>query len=361
MIRFKLSSVITIGLFSATMLAASTDARAYRYGTCNDHPKGQRSHKTYRFNRFSISAGGTREGDVDYGMDMWDAIVGMYNRFNFTDGSNGSTIYHGDDKWDVFFATQSNLDGALGLTKVFYDCKWANDDGHYEEVDIGFASNVSWDTGTPNSCTGDDLLLRRNVVIHEFGHALGMRHDSDEFTVMHVNGDAPSSLLGRYCANDITIPKADDVQFGKNLHGSGYQRYDPAVSSYYLFADDQIRATTASETKYVCPGDKFWARWTWENRGTKNIASVKQKVVLSTNKTISNGDLVAYTRTSWGNVGWFKTYNKQITVPNSVSYNTTYYIGVYLDYDNGVSPEWSGSNNTTYLRRKVRIKSANDC
>jgi hypothetical protein len=325
---------------------------------------GIRSAKTYRLNRCSISSGGTREGDVLHGFNEWNNIYGVYDRFKWTDGSSACSITTGDGKWDVAYASGSSIDGANGVTKKIVEaCVWPYfgfADGGLDEADILISSTASFDTGT-TACDTENQTPRRGTIIHEMGHALGMKHDNRFMSVMHASA-GPGNTHGKYCGSHAMAPHPDDVAFAIKYHGSGNNSWEFGASGFRLFGGNRT-LTLPNETVSVCPGDSVFYRWSWGNRGTRNVSSsnpVHAKIVLSSNRTISNFDTAVAWWNVWGAQGWFGTHSGNFTVPSSVSYNTTYYIGAYVDYDNRFS-ETHGNNNTTYLARRVYVRPSSQC
>lgn len=337
----------------------SVPAFAWSTRTCNGKVRGMTSAKTYRLNRCSISAGGTREGDVLHGMDEWNAIYGMYDRFNHTSGSTSCSITTGDGKWD--FGYSSSIDGANGVTKIRMNgCTWSWSDGDYKEADILISSINSFDTGT-TACDTESQTPRRGTILHEMGHALGMKHDSRFMSLMHSSSGA-GNTHGKYCGAHTMAPHPDDVDFGLTYHGSGNASWEFGASGFRLSGGNRT-LTMSSGTTYVCPGDSVSYTWSYGNRGTRSLTSSNRastKILLSTNTTISSFDTSVHNWTVYTGRGGFSTLSSSFTVPSSLSWNTTYYIGVWID-DDGDFSETYENNNTTHLARRIRVRSASQC
>lgn len=118
----------------------------------------------------------------------WNDPVGTYDQIELyvTYDSCSSIEIKRLDNWSTISGWSSNadfLDGGDGIINV----DWVIATGQIESFDIGFDRelNVTEDELSANK-TGQE------VIIHEFGHALGMDEEDDEMTIMH-----PSLAAGK--------------------------------------------------------------------------------------------------------------------------------------------------------------------
>lgn len=369
----KSSLVVYISIF-VVMFFCLDYAMAWECETCDGRIyKGMRGAETFRLDRCSIPSGTLREQDFIFAMTEWNNIFGMEYRFGWTDGTTNCTITTGDGNWDLAVVDRSEIDGANGHIEIRYSpCVWPYwemMDGDLREADIFIASS-DLDVGA-TLCNTNDQSTRRGVILHELGHALGMKHEDSKMSLMNPSS-GPGNSHGKYCSNNIgssddhtSAPHPDDIEFGFTYHKlDGYfVSYDAGASAFYYNTSTHKRElTTATEIIEVCPGNSVWYRWSWGNRGynTMSYTYNKAKIVLSTNDYISSYDIPVQ---SWGigaGQGVFSTWSSTFTVPTSVVYGQEYYIGVIVDY-NDAYDEYYETNNITYLARKIKIKNSPQC
>lgn len=364
------TAVLKRGLVAcmAGMVGMALAQNAYAWSTevCDGKLYGgQWSQKTYRLNRCSISPGGSRETDMIYGMQEWNNVYGMWDRFAWTGGSSACSISTGDGNWDLGYTQSANIDGAWGVTKKrIQPCVWpywGALDGELIEADILIASDLPFENGDTD-CDSQEVA-RRGTIVHEFGHALGLKHYNGAMSVMNNKGTTAGNNHGKYCGPHRDAPHPDDLDFAFDYHGSGNSSYDLGASGFYLNSAQRRVLTMSPGTTYVCPGDSFVYTFSWGNRGTQNITSsnvMNWKVVLSTNDTITNSDITMATGWAYAGRGAFPLLSFSGKIPSGVSYGTTYYLGAIVDYNSKFS-EYYENNNATYLGRRVKIKQLFQC
>ncbi len=315
---------------------------------------------TYRLNRCSIPVGSTREQDVTSSIEGWNDLRGVKTRFYSMGGSSSCYIEHGDGLHEIGYTLSSNIDGAQGINHlIMRECRspyWSND-GRFLESDILIATDNT--TGVRN-CDEDTTydLPARAVASHELGHTTGM--DEEWIHPARMNTKTAQII---FCGPNQSDPLPDDINFAQIYHGNTTTGDDVVVSSYYRVGVDNIPTTTPGVLN-VCPGNQVAYRYSVGNRGTSNLSgskTIQVKTVLSTDTVINNNDIAVQYPTHTRNVGQFSVSPWfYLTVPNTVSYNTTYYIGVIADWNNTI-PEWDETNNATYLAGKIRIKLQSQC
>jgi len=328
--------------------------------------EGQRGPVTYRVDRCSIPAGSARDQDIIYGMTEWNNVYGMYDQLAWTDGdSDCGVITTGDGVWDVAFTASSNIDGAWGLirkrTRACIWPYWGSWDGGLREADVFISSDLPFENG--DSTCDSTLVARRGTIIHEFGHALGLKHDNRLMSVMNNAGTGTGNNHGKYCGPRKDAPHPDDLDFAFKYHGSSSKSFDLAASGFFLDASSRRVLTMSAGTTSVCQGDSLDYAFSIANRGTEAITEdnpANWKVVLSTNNIISNFDLSIADGTVWTGRGGFTVASYSTTVPASAVPGQTYFLGAIVDHD-GKFSEYYENNNATYLGRRVRVRNSWEC
>lgn len=345
-------------LLGVGLALAAQNALAYGWHQCNgDKSKWSGNSASYQIMQCSIPSGSARANDVTYSFQEWNNVHGMYDVFSWSFGATScGNINHGNGTNEIFYGTNSGLDGALGVTWVRYSssCNWSWDEQNIVEADIGINGEYnSFEWGNPPCNTYG--VGNRTTVIHEMGHALGLNHYDDAMNLMMTNDGE-----GKYCGTHTVAPHGDDAAGGRFLYGSGNTSRDVGASEFYLEGPNDVELNTVAGTLNVCPGDRYTFRTSVGNLGTVS-ETYNIRWYLSTNKIISNSDIYAGAGAG-GVVGAnnFSTYPWTITIPYNVSYDTTYYLGTFIDWDGKIAERYE-DNNTTYMARRIRIRSAGQC
>jgi hypothetical protein len=281
----------------------------------------------------------------------------MEDVFEFHNGSSTScgSINHSNGESQIFLASDSELDEALGVTFVRYSsaCFWWFDEQDILEADIAINGEFNFEMGNPPCNTY--LVGHRTTIMHEMGHAFGLQHEDDVMALMMTNdGEA------KYCGSHTIAPHPDDALGGRALYPSGASMIDLGASEFQVVGSNNVNLNTSPGTSSLCPGDSYTFKWSVGNRGTTNL-SFNVRWYLSTNTDITTSDIPVATNTGASlSAGRFATHTRSVTIPRNVTYGTTYYLGTFVDWDNQ-HDEWYESNNATYMARKIKIKTASQC
>jgi len=284
----------------------------------------------------SFPSGSTWRSDLENGMGRWNGMWGMWLEFDYS--FVGDVTYsNGDGNNSVGFVSDEDIDGYWGLT-------WTDSDGdEIVETDITFNVDISWNTGAQDERTRDETQPSfRKVVVHEFGHSLGLKHYCAELAQM-AQGYAGHVWYG----GNSTYrhhPSPDDCQ------GARFQYPYPSNSEEdATLMNFEMDGACDSETwrnnsviTTVSAGGEVDVEYTVCNVGNVGI-NFSLGVYLSSNDYISTSDTY---------IGGFSYYlpahyawerDKTFSIPSSVSPGT-YYIGAVVDIGSILS-EVRESNN----------------
>jgi subtilase family serine protease len=162
-------------------------------------------------------------------------------------------------------------------------------------------------------------------------------------------------------SHSITIPSGAVV--GQTYYIGIYSDYDLAVSESSELNNasnavavtivappkpDLIANTVSVSDTTVNPGQTITINWTARNQGQAAASSTQQGVMWSSNSTISLTDTLLG-REFLGSMGVNASSpeSHSITIPSNATPGSTYYIGVYADYDEAVGESDEGNNGST--------------
>ncbi len=265
--------------------------------------------------------------------------------------------------------------GSPGVARMNYHCYWFfGTRAGLDEVDIVIDSGrTDWTTSrakASNFVYGGSGRPIEAVIVHEAGHYLGLMHVNSEYNIMgdawrhhHTNGSEARSYFG------------EDAGHGaRHLYGARAGAFNDVAVSHWrrigasgeYSSHDRTRMFNAAgtaltptivngEPRYtVNRGETVRAEFTIENNGKANVNNVRYGIYISTNDFISTLDR----RVGGGSYATINpadvaTHLFTFTVPNDLSANTNYWVGIVIDENNMVA-ETDGFNNATYIGIRTR-------
>ncbi|RLC05610.1 MAG: hypothetical protein DRH34_02020 [Deltaproteobacteria bacterium] len=243
-------------------------------------------------------------------------------------GTDGNAV-----EWEDFSngVCSDAASGALAITRTNWLINYCN-------ADVLFNTQYSWTTSSRNYTTGSPYNFN-SVAIHEFGHVLGLQHENDNVATMN----------SIYHANDHKI-HANDKGGLRNIYSvGGCSKVDVAPTNWKKTTSAAVAATLVSSPTSANTGQTINMEWTQENHGTQST-TFDIGFYLSTNSTITTSD----TRLGINNNAslsreWVLTGSRNVTIPANTR-EGTYWLGVYLDYNNNVAESNEGNNALAHPR-----------
>ena len=291
-------------------------------------------------------------------------VVSRWNQnpsnFRFTQVYGDTSVGLGNGQSEVWFSADA------GLCSPGVTYSWWNSSGQLTETDICFYNGVSYTTSMNKTSIwpyGGASRPFQTTAMHEYGHALGLGHEADEYNIMgsdwtHVSlsastarsysgedaNDGAVALYGGY-ANGV-IEDVGVVHMKRTGASGEYSSH--GLTKMYNTSGVELPYTNFNgQRRYnVSKGQKVQVEFTYENNGeTYKTPSVG--IYLSTNSTISTADTQLLTFSYGLGRANVSTSKRTITIPSNLSSGSTYYLGAFVDWNNAIS-EVTSANNTAY-------------
>lgn len=321
---------LILALFLAPPLA-----QAYTYRTCDGKPITWRNGTATMYIN-STQFTGVWDSRLRTAMYRWNGIGGSHFRYNVATYSGGHGVGNGRNEiyWDGTLSSD-----VLGRTQIRYNCYWA---GSWQygitETDVTFNSNVSWET---SSAIAGSRKTFEAVALHEFGHALGLSHESyDHATMLGLHPFGGS--LGYY---NMWDPLADDRAGVRVLYPASSTESDIAASRFKYGSMDTT--AYAGSTTSANTGGYAWLEFTVSNLGTSRM-DFDVAFYLSQDDVITTSDILLGMNTgAWADPGYTGTFARTLYIPTWVQQGG-YWLGFILTPR---TPEGSKPNNAQPVRQ----------
>jgi len=180
------------------------------------------------------------------------------------------------------------------------------------------------------------------VLMHEFGHALGLGHEDTIVTLM--NSYYPNG--GTFGQEGIVEPHADDRVGQRTLYPGGI--FTDLGNGNFYHSSFGGSAPIIFEPTAADPGDQIAARIQVENLGTTFTTNVRQGFYLSQDSQITTGDRflgsLLWASLDAGAAGQFDVL---INLPDDLP-SGTWYLGSILDDTNRITEAFEDNNAVIY-------------
>ncbi|MGI9282482.1 MAG: PKD domain-containing protein [Endozoicomonas sp.] len=360
-----------IRLGAVTLLTLSSgQALAYKYWTdC-----GNSTPRKWGSNSFTFNANPTGfDGQYAKWFTSFSNALARFNDtpVNLTVGlqlDNDLNVGVGNGESEVWWGNNGN--SAIGYN-ITDPC------GNTIEGDIIFHNTVSYNDGMEDKTNfwnyGGDARTFETTALHEVGHTIGLAHENryynimgSDYTHVHTTGDnALRSYMGEDAVNGLIATYGqtarEDLSVAAWRHTGASGEYSSHGRTRLFDSNGAVLDSTVAvsgcgysscERRYeVEPGQAIQYEMTLENNGT-NSHTATLGYYISTNATITSTDTLISTDTVTVTRNTPDTITRNVVIPDNLSANTDYYLGVIIDNDNSVS-EWTEANNSSYIHMRT--------
>lgn len=355
------SKIILSALGAAAMLAGSAEAASWLVCNGSKTIKWGGTSTSARINTASYPPGSILD-TARRGIDFTNKNP---SRFTINDTTETGGVGRNNGQNEVYAEDIS----APGVARMNYHCYWLfGTRAGLDEVDIVLDSGRTWTTSTNKNnhfAYGGSGTPIEPVIVHEAGHYLGLMHVDTEYNVMgdswrhhHTNGSTTRSYFG------------EDASSGAiSLYGAQSSRFEDLSVSHWRYTGSDGEYSNHARTRLftsgggsvsgrdiegepgyrVTRGQTYRAEFTIENNGKTTQNNVRYGIYISTNDYISTYDNRVSTG-GWGSIHPANVATQQFsfTVPNNLTRNRAYWVGIRID-DTNIVAEQSGWNNVAYI------------
>ncbi len=252
--------------FATLAVAVRAEAFTFLY-TCNGCTgKIGSSQEHVRQNLSSIAAGGARESDLFNASTEWNTRVMSRSPVNVSGTTSDTVITHGDGQWEAGVVARSTIGGNNGLTVIqwgtcFIGCNDMDEADPMVASDLLFGNpdESGWDVAVGGPLSG------RDVFVHEWGHVLGLGHQTG-YDVM-----IPGGLKPRVGGTGThSTPSGDDRNGAATLYG-GPSSFKNLLASGQRFSGGAVTTTSFAGTIFVTLTTVVDMNYALVNHGTQNL------------------------------------------------------------------------------------------
>jgi hypothetical protein len=381
-------SLALAGMSLVGLLALGSQARAATFFQCTPNRTGVpqpqvptfasvrwNAAPTFRVNWTDFPPEGVLYNAILWALDEWNR--GPQNLTLGRTLVDSTTLNFADTNSDIYRTDLTGCGaGYPACTLIFQSCA----DGILA-ADIQFQPSPGPGLVWKSSSTaqyfpyfqGGTAADARTVALHELGHALGLGHTNNLYSVMgdnwknhhamgtdiglftypYVGADTSSAVRVMYGNRSGARPELSVSHWVYSKVNGAYSehrfaRVYPAGGTAPLAAQlafaptpttclvDKDNASAIACKYQVHKGQVVDAEFTYENNGAGVANDVTLLFKLSTDPTIDFGDRTLASYTTNFTTGPPSTLRHQLTLPGNLARGTTYYIGVIVDPSNAV-------------------------
>ena len=249
---------------------------------------------------------------------------------------------------------------------------WWNDDCEIIEADVVFNNTEAYTTSTAKASHwsyGGAYRPFHTTAMHEFGHAVGLGHTANRYSIMgtdwdhvHTNGvsavaypgeDAVAATVAVYGISSANVQDLGVSHWRWTGSSGEYSTHGRTRLFDSAGVELPLVAGTAEPVYRVNRGQFVRLEMTYENMSATSPRTVKVGYYLSANDFISTTDTFLAERT----LTLYRSAPDTLSdtflfLPPTLVSGQTYYLGAFIDYDGAVNEAYE-TNNASYLAIRV--------
>lgn len=342
----KAATISSLLVAGALFLSApSTEAYVWNATGCSFLPggvcrwiSGARMHR----DRCSMPDGWDSDWSYWNAGDQWDNVAAVMD-WNWW-YNDGCVITAQNGRSETATVNPSQIGGLNGLATC-----WKSSWG-WSECDIKLSNQLNYWNEDESFWNWSNTNQGRVVVLHEFGHAMGLGHDNNQFAVMRSN--TPYPLNGGPGFHGEPFP--DDANGVRALYSTYQSPGANLFATAQKYVNGVVQATESGSCVTInrCRGQTLSVTVSIGSNGWLAPLSHGVRIFLNNSPSGYTGGWNMFVGTANNPPGTYSTQTLNLTVPSVP--NGTYWILWQVDTQNGTA-ESNEQDNAVHACKTVNV------